>query len=141
MNHETSLESLSKNFRDEQKALLSIGINNWTQVQELREEVLYELAQTTNSTLSNLKRIKGISVFVCELKLTPAEASLLIHAGIGSIKALSNSTPQEVLNKTGRLKRQLSFYTDKSFDLTTANKWIKHAKAIGKAKTDPYPLH
>ncbi len=130
MKHKNVLEGLSRNFHDEETALLSIGVNTWEKVNELNQNNLNHLAETSRATLKNLNRIKSISLFVCNLKLTPSEASLLMHSGIASIKALANSSPQEIIFKTGRLKRQLSFYSDQSLGLNTAKNWIERANEL-----------
>ena len=68
-------------------------------------------------------------MFVYELELCPNEAALLMHAGIASISALANSSPQSVLLATGRLHRKLNRNLNQPLDLAKANNWIQRAKA------------
>ena len=128
MQHESVLDDLPLNFRYEKEALISIGIDTWEKIKELKDEEIALLVKTSRSNSRSLKRLNFIALFVCDLDFTPAEAALLIHAGIASITALSNSSPQELVKKIGRLKRQLTLTMDQSFDLPTAYEWIKRAQ-------------
>ncbi len=72
--------------------------------------------------------MRGIAVLITELKLPPSEAALLIHAGLSTPKAIASATPQEIVQKTGRLERQLRTGRDPIVDLVKANYWIRLAK-------------
>ncbi len=122
------LNSLPGNFREEAKELRERGVNTWEAVQGLRDEELCDLAKNTRATQSNLRRLQGIANFVCELNLTQHEASLLLHSGISTVKALADSTPQELTLKTGRLERQLNSFENPKVNLRTAHYWIQRAK-------------
>ncbi len=134
MKYKSSLEGLSNNFQDEEAALLTIGINSWEKINSLSPKAIDDLTRTSRATLKNLNRIKLIALFVCKLRLSPSEAALLMHSGVASIKALANSTPQEIIYRTGLLKRQLNLYSNNCLDLNTANNWIKRAQSIRHIK-------
>ena len=84
-------------------------------------------------TLNNLKKIRAIAIFKKEISISPHEAYLLLHCGIGSIKSLSLSTPYELERKIGRLERSLRVKTKTDITLTILKKWIKRANQIYKS--------
>ena len=69
-----------------------------------------------------------MATLICEINLSQPEAALLLHAGIPSVKVLASLTPQEVLQKTGRLERQLNTGKKSCLDLSKALNWIKIEK-------------
>ena len=129
MKDDHPLKNLPQNYRDEQKELQLAGIQTWKGLKNLSETVMMNLVQDGISTASNLKRLKGIALFVCELDLKPDEAALLMHSGMATISALANSTPQEVILRTGRLERQLQSNRNSVVNLPKASDWIQRAKA------------
>ena len=66
------------------------------------------------------------------MPISPSEAYLLLHCGIGSIKTLSLSTPYELERKIGRLERSLSVKTETNITLALLKNWITRAKQICK---------
>ncbi len=128
MKGDQPLENLPQNFRDEQKELLKAGIKSWFELKSLSEKKLSRLVINGRSTERNLKRLKGIAVLVCELGLTPDVAALLMHSGIATISALADSTPHEVIQRTGRLERQLQSNRHPVIDLPMACQCINKAK-------------
>ena len=81
-------------------------------------------------TLNNLKKIRAIAIFKKEIGISPPEAYLLLHCGIGSIKSLSLSTPYELERKIGRLERSLRVRTTTDITFIILKKWIKRANQI-----------
>ena len=81
-------------------------------------------------TLNNLKKIKAIAIFKKEIGISPPQAYLLLHCGIGSIKSLSLSTPYELERKIGRLERSLRVKTKTDITFLILKKWIKRANQI-----------
>ncbi|OUW49427.1 MAG: hypothetical protein CBD47_01835, partial [Synechococcus sp. TMED187] len=59
----------------------------------------------------------------------PADAALLMHAGLATVAALSAASPQDVVTRTGRLERQLRSGRPPVVDLAVAQRWIKAAQA------------
>ena len=118
------LIGLPPNFKVEKKALVDIGIKSWNDLKFLNDEQINLLIKTGLSTQRNLKRARGIAQLICDLKLEPSDAALLMHAGFATVTALASATPQEVLIKTGRLERQLLNRHHHLMDLPKANKLI-----------------
>ena len=128
MKSEEIIKDIPENFKEEHKELVNEGINSWELINSLEEEKLYRIARQGRSTISNLKRLQGIASLVCDLKLSPANASLLLHSGISSVKALAEANPQEILRQTGRLERSLRTSRRPVVTLEKANQWIKKAR-------------
>ena len=130
MKTKNSLNQLSRNFAHEKEDLHSRGIKTWEELQKISDSEISTLTREGRSSSRNLRRIRGIASLVCKLSIEPHEAALLIHSGISSISALINSSPQDVVLKTGRLRRQLKSDLTNSIDLVKANEWIQRARDI-----------
>ena len=65
---------------------------------------------------------------ICQLEIEPKYAALLLHSGLGTTAALAASTPQAIIQQTGRLERQLKFFDSTAVDLPKASRWINRAK-------------
>jgi hypothetical protein len=129
MNANTPLHALPQGFRDEQSDLKQAGVTKWGELRELTDQNLSRLVATGRSTARNLKRLRGIAELVCSLELAPADAALLMHAGFATVAAIATSSPQEIMNRTGRLERQLGSGRAPVVDLAIAKQWIMNAKA------------
>jgi hypothetical protein len=129
MNSNTPLHTLPQGFRDEQSDLKQAGVTKWGELRELTDQNLSRLVATGRSTARNLKRLRGIAELVCSLELAPADAALLMHAGFATVAAIATSSPQEIMNRTGRLERQLGSGRAPVVDLAIAKQWIMNAKA------------
>ena len=123
------LRALPQGFRDEERDLKKAGISNWGQLRDLTDQNLSRLVATGRSTARNLKRLRGIAELVCCLRLAPADAALLMHAGFATVSAIATSSPNEIVNRTGRLERQLGSGRAPVVDLAIAKHWILSAKA------------
>jgi len=134
MKSQKIFKTLPKNFRREEEALISRGLDSMESVKEISDDEIINLVKSRYCTERNLRRLRCIALLVCELNLSQREAALLMHSGISSIEALKKSTPQEVINKTGRLERNLKPGTDTVVNLEKANKWINQAKEWDKLK-------
>ena len=104
----TFLDSLPINFRHEKYYLIqdeSIDfdkLTNLTDVEINKLQIIYPLC-----TLNNLKKIRAIAIFKKEIDIPPPAAYLLLHCGVGSVKALSRLKPYELEEKIRRLERSL----------------------------------
>jgi len=132
------LAGMPKSFKDEKKELINNGITSWHDLKNLKEGQIVQLVKTGRSTVRNLKRIKGIANLICDLGVEPFEAALLMHSGLATISALAKVTPQEVLQKTGRLERQLLNRNQNLINLNKANEWIKRAKDLHTKTSKKY---
>tara|TARA_B100000700_G_C14487810_1_gene598155 strand:- start:352 stop:591 length:240 start_codon:yes stop_codon:yes gene_type:complete len=73
-------------------------------------------------------------MFISEINLSIGDAALLMYSGIPSIDALARLSPQELLDKTGRLERLLNTGRKPVANLKTANIWIDRAKRLKPTK-------
>jgi hypothetical protein len=128
MSHSASIGDLPQSFRDEQRQLSAEGITTWEALRSLNDLELSRMARSGRATARNLKRLRGMADLVCCLHLAPADAALLMHAGIATIPALAAATPQVVVTRTGRLERQLRSGRPPVVDLAVARRWIDAAQ-------------
>ena len=125
------LRDLPQSFRREQQELDEAGIDDWLQLRDLDDAQLSRLARSGRASPRNLKRLRAIAGLVCDLNLAPLDAALLMHAGIASKAALATSTPERVVQQTGRLERSLGTGRPAVVDLATARRWIQRARQPG----------
>ena len=129
MSSESPLQELPQSFRDEQRELVAAGIDTWGALQQLSDHQLSQLSRRGRASARNFKRLRGMAELVCCLDLAPADAALLMHAGLATVAALSAASPQDVVTRTGRLERQLQSGRPPVVDLAVAQRWIKAAQA------------
>jgi len=128
MSHSARIGDLPQSFRDEQRQLSAEGITTWEALRALSDLDLSRLARSGRATARNLKRLRGMADLVCCLNLPPADAALLMHAGIATVPALAAATPQVLVTRTGRLERQLRSGRPPVVDLVLAKRWIDAAQ-------------
>ena len=134
MKSKTFLDFLPTNFRHEKSFFIKNNIIDSGKLSNLSESDINEIQRKSPlCTLNNLKKIRIIAIFKKEIEISPPEAYLLLHCGIGSIKSLSLSTPYELERKIGRLERSLRVKTETCITLALLKKWIKRAKQINKS--------
>ena len=127
------LDFLPTNFRHEKSFFIQNNLTDFKKLSNLSDLDIYEIQRKSPlCTLNNLKKIRAIAIFKKEIAISPTEAYLLLHCGIGSIKALSLSTPYELEQKIGRLERSLRVKTEITITFDLLKKWIKKAKQIYK---------
>ena len=127
-NTEIDFKELPIVFEDEKIVLLSIGITSWSTLKKLSEGDLSQITRKHRISINKLKRLQCISLFITELDLNQKDAFILLHSGIPSIKSLSTLTPQELIQKTGRLERMLNTRRQPVVNIKSAQKWISKAK-------------
>ena len=128
MNPADPLQDLPQGLRDEHAQLLASGITTWGGVQHLSEIQISRLAASGRASARNLRRLKGMADLGCCLDLAPADAALLMHAGLATVAAVAGSSPPELVTRTGRLERQLRSGRPPVVDLALAKTWILRAK-------------
>ena len=125
------LEILPVNFRHEKEFLKNKNINNWESIHKLTDmQINHFLQEKSLCTDSRLKKIRAIALFIIELNLTPHQAYLLLHAGIGSLKTLSTLNPYSLKQKIGRLERKMGVRTKSEINQKLLKDWIKRAKEL-----------
>jgi hypothetical protein len=131
MESKTFLDFLPNNFRHEKSFFLQNKLTDIEKLSHLSDLDINKIQRKSPlCTLNNLKKIRAIAIFKKEIGISPPEAYLLLHCGIGSIKSLSLSTPYELERKIRRLERSLRVKTKTDVTFTILNKWIKRANEI-----------
>jgi len=134
MESKTFLDFLPSNFRHEKSFFIQNNLNDFEKLSNLSDLDINEIQKKSSlCTLNNLKKIRAIAIFKKEIGISPPQAYLLLHCGIGSIKSLSISTPYELERKIGRLERSLRVKTNTEINLIILKKWITKAKQIYKS--------
>ena len=123
-----AFHDLPQSFRREQKELEVAGLVQWEQLRDLSDIGMSRLCRSGLASVRNLKRLRAIAALVCDLDLAPQDAALLMHAGIASRAALAGSTPERIVQQTGRLERSLGTGRPAVVDLATARRWIERAR-------------
>ncbi len=123
------LDYLPTNFRHEKSFFIKQNLSDFEKISNLSDSDINKIQiKSQLCSLNNLKKIRTIAIFKKEISISPPEAYLLLHCGIGSIKALSLSTPYELERKIGRLERSLRVKTEISITFDLLKNWIKKAK-------------
>ena len=131
MSNINDLEILPSNFRHEKEFLKSNNLNTWESIHKLNDMHISLLLQKKSlCTESRLKKIRAIALFIIELNLTPHQAYLLLHAGIGSLKTLSTLNPSSLKQKIGRLERRMGVRTQSDVNQKLLKDWIKRSKDL-----------
>ena len=131
MRSKTFLDFLPINFRNEKSFFIQNNLTDFEKLSNLSDLDINEIQRKSSlCTLNNLKKIRAIAIFKKEIAISPAEAYLLLHCGIGSIKSLSLSTPYELARKIGRLERSLRVKTETDITVYLLKKWIKRANQV-----------
>ena len=134
MESKTFLDFLPTNFRHEKSFFIQNNLTDFEKLSNLSDLDINEIQRKSSlCTLNNLKKIRAIAIFKKEIGISPPQAYLLLHSGIGSIKSLSISTPYELDRKIGRLERSLRVKTKTEINLIILKKWISKAKQIYKS--------
>jgi hypothetical protein len=131
MEIKTFLDFLPSNFRHEKSFFIKNNLTDFEELSNISDlDINTFQRKSPLCTLNNLKKIRAIAIFKKQIGISPPEAYLLLHCGIGSIKSLSLSTPYELERKIGRLERSLRVKTETDITFALLKKWIKRAKEI-----------
>ena len=134
MESKTFLDFLPTNFRHEKSFFIKNNLTNFEKLSDLSDFEINEIQRKSPlCTLNNLKKIRAIAIFKKEISISPPEAYILLHCGIGSIKSLSLATPYEIELKIMRLERSLRVKTQTAITFSLLKKWIKRAKEVDKS--------
>ena len=134
MKSKSFLDFLPNNFRHEKSFFIKNSQIDFEKLSNLSDLDINEIQKKSPlCTLNNLKKIRAIAIFKKEISISPPEAYILLHCGIGSIKSLSLSTPYEIELKIGRLERSLRVKTQSAITFPLLKKWIKRAKEVDKS--------
>ena len=128
------LDFLPTNFRHEKSYFIENNITDFEKLSNLSDSELNEIQRNSQlCTINNLKKIRAIAIFKKEISISPHEAYLLLHCGIGSIKSLALSTPYELESRIGRLERILRVKSEVNITFDLLKQWIDRAKQSYKS--------
>jgi hypothetical protein len=119
---------LPAHFQREQRQLEGAGIHSWAQLANLDDADLRQLGRRGGASEARLIKLRGQARLVVEVGLEPAEAALLLYAGIASRAGLAAADPHRLLVQMGRLQRSLTGMAAPLLDLTTLQGWIQRAR-------------
>ena len=129
MNQSNDLEILPINFRHEKDFLKNNNLNTWESIYKLTDiQISHFLQNKSLCTESRFKKIRAIALFIIKLNLTPHQAYLLLHSGVGSLKTLSRLNPDSLKRKIGRLERKMGVRTQLNLNQKLLKDWIKRSK-------------
>jgi hypothetical protein len=120
---------LAGSFRKERELLDRAGIDCWEAMAALDGEHLRRLARASPGSESRLVRLRGQARLVVAVDLAPADAALLLHAGVGDANTLAEANPEDLQRQVGRLQRRLTGSTVPPPSLGTLQTWILRARA------------
>jgi len=127
----SELEILPLNFRHERDFLKKSKFNTWKSIYKLTDlQISHFLQQKSLCTESRFKKIRAIALFIIELNLTPHQAYLLLHSGIGSLRSLSTFNPDSLKQKIGRLERSMGAKTQLNVNQKLLKDWIRKSKDL-----------
>jgi len=131
MEIKTFLDFLPSNFRHEKSFFIKNNLTDFEELSNISDlDINAFQRKSPLCTFNNLKKIRAIAIFKKQIGISPPEAYLLLHCGIGSIKSLSLSTPYELERKIRRLERSLRVKTEADITFAILKKWIKKANEI-----------
>ena len=119
---------LPRHFAREQAVLQADGVTRWAQLAALSDGDLRRLASRGGALERQLRKLRGQAQLVADLGLEPAEAALLLYAGIANCRGLAQASPQQLLTQLGRLERSLTGMAPPRIDASWVRRWILRAQ-------------
>lgn len=102
---------------------------SWEAVAALSLPTIRRLASHSPGSEARLIRLRGQAGLVVGVNLAPAEAALLLHAGVADARGLAGADPHSLHRQVGRLQRQLTGNAMAPIQLETVRGWILQAAA------------
>lgn len=115
-------------FRHEQRELERHGLASWAALAALADADLRRLAAEGQASEQRLRRLRGQARLIEEVGVTPAQAALMLYAGIPDRAALAEAQPETLLRQLGRFQRQLLGRDAPPLDLSLVLGWIRRAR-------------
>jgi hypothetical protein len=112
----------------EARLLALHGVSSWQALARLDDGQLQRLAGEGGASAPTLRRLRGQARLVVEVGLEPAQAALLLHAGIADARGLARADPQQLWVQAGRLQRRLTGQAVTPPDMATLQQWIERAR-------------
>ncbi|MCP9888817.1 DUF4332 domain-containing protein [Cyanobium sp. ATX 6A2] len=104
------------------------GVTSWQALAQLDDSRLRRLASQGEASEPTLRRLRGQARLVVAVGLEPAQAALLLHAGIADARGLARADPQQLWVQAGRLQRRLTGQAVAPPDMATLQGWISRAR-------------
>ena len=123
-----SLGRLPRHLQREQSQLEAAGIIHWRQLARLSDSQLRQLSRPGGASEAGLIKLRGQARLVVEVDLEPAEAALLLYAGIADPRGLAAADPHQLHRSLGRLQRSLTGEAVPIVELATLWRWIQRAR-------------
>ena len=131
INYNNQLDTLPINFRHEKIFLYQNKLDSWEKLKNLSDSNIFDiLKKAPLCTERSLKKIRAVAIFINDLKIAPHHAYLLLHCGIGSLKTLAISNPEDLVKKIGRLERKLNIRNQAQIKKVFLKEWICEAKNL-----------
>ncbi len=123
-----SLGRLPRHLQREQSQLEAAGILHWPQLARLSDAQLRQLSRPGGASEAGLIKLRGQARLVVAVALEPAEAALLLYAGIADPRGLAAADPHQLHRSIGRLQRSLTGEAVPMLELATLRRWIERAR-------------
>jgi hypothetical protein len=114
-------------YRQELAILRRQGLASWEAVAALSLPAIRKLGGHSPGSEARLIRLRGQARLVVEVDLAPAEAALLLHAGVADRRGLAEADPHGLHRQVGRLQRGLTGRAMAPISLVTVRAWILQA--------------
>jgi len=114
-------------YRQELQLLRQEGLASWEEVAALDPAQIRRLASRSPGSEARLLRLRGQAQLVVGVNLAPAEAALLLHAGIANPAGLAQADPHALHRQVGRLQRRLTGGAMAPIALAEVRRWILRA--------------
>ncbi|MCX5939166.1 MAG: DUF4332 domain-containing protein [Cyanobium sp. LacPavin_0920_WC12_MAG_62_9] len=119
---------LPPHFKSEQRQLEGAGIDGWQQLADLHDDDLRQLGRSGGASEARLIKLRGQARLVVEAGVEPAEAALLLYAGIANCQGLAQANPHQLLIQMRRLQASLTGMAAPRLDLITLQSRIRRAQ-------------
>ena len=116
-------------YRTELALLQQEGLDSWAALAALPRQTIRRLCRSSPGSESRLIRLQGQARLITDLDLAPADAALLLHAGVADARSLATADPHSLQRQIGRLQRRLTGSALEPVPLGTVRLWIRRAAA------------
>jgi hypothetical protein len=116
-------------YRQELEILRRQALDSWEAVADLSLRTIREISGRSPGSEARLIRLRGQARLVVEIGLEPAEAALLLHAGVVDRRGLAEADAHSLHRQVGRLQRGLTGVAMAPIPLVTVRAWILQAAA------------
>ena len=116
-------------YHREVEILRDRGLASWEELAGLSAVAIRRMSAQSAGSEARLIRLRGQARLVVEIGLAPAEAALLLHAGVCDRLGLATADAHNLHRQVGRLQRSLTGTAMAPVPLATVRAWIRQATA------------